>query len=256
VQFESLHVLADVTLAQPPPPPTSTSATPLKTQGPIKYQRRHPRSYTGKKSQGSVNALDLAADSGMLLSEPAADVLETTTPSDNIADTHSADVDMSGVAVEKVTDTSIESFFVASKEYVVSPRPDTVVQEHITDGDASATPSTRGSADITIDSAIQDFTADPMEESDIPKDDSADITRVFDDDLVSEQEKLEQERLRKECADKKKSSDFAQELQAKYDSEIQSATIKYVSTLPLARQRELDAAVPNFAEADWMHIGQ
>jgi hypothetical protein len=53
-----------------------------------------------------------------------------------------------------------------------------------------------------------------------------------------------------------KVKDLAQELQAKYDSEIQSATHKYVSTLNIARQRELDAAVPNFDEADWMHIGQ
>lgn len=163
------------------------------------------------------------------------------------------------VAAEKVTvgvHTSVDTFFVAGKEYVVSPSIDPSVLEHTTDGDTSATPYTRGSADITIDSAIQDLTSDPMEVSDIPKDDSADITRVFDDDLVSEQEKLEQERLLKECADMKKSSDLAQELQAKYDSEFQSATYKYVSTLPLARQIELDAAVPNFDEADWMYIGQ
>ena len=60
----------------------------------------------------------------------------------------------------------------------------------------------------------------------------------------------------KEWEDKKKSTELAKELQAKYDSEFQSATNKYVSTLPLARQRELDAAVPNFDEADWMHIGR
>ena len=28
-----------------------------------------------------------------------------------------------------------------------------------------------------------------------------------------------------------------------------------MSTLPIERQRELDAAIPNFDESDWQHIG-
>ena len=48
---------------------------------------------------------------------------------------------------------------------------------------------------------------------------------------------------------------MAQELQAKYDAEFQNATTRYVSSLPPTRQRELDAAVADFDEADWMQIG-
>jgi hypothetical protein len=79
---------------------------------------------------------------------------------------------------------------------------------------------------------------------------------VCADDLISEEEILEQERLLKEWEDHKKSTDLAKEEQAKYDSEFQSATNKYISNLPLERQRELDSAIPNSDEADWMHIGE
>jgi hypothetical protein len=72
-------------------------------------------------------------------------------------------------------------------------------------------------------------------------------------DLVSDQEKLEQERLLEEYEDKKRSSYLSQELQANYDSEFQSETTRYVSTLPIARQRELDVAVSEFNGAEWMN---
>jgi hypothetical protein len=70
VPFGSLHVLADVTLAQSPPPPAPTTAKSLKPQEPIIYHRRQPRSYIGKKSNVSVDAQNLDANSGVPLSEP------------------------------------------------------------------------------------------------------------------------------------------------------------------------------------------
>jgi hypothetical protein len=51
VPFESLHVLADVTLAQSSPSPVPTTTKSLKPQEPIKYHRRQPKSYIGKKSK-------------------------------------------------------------------------------------------------------------------------------------------------------------------------------------------------------------
>lgn len=177
----------------------------------------------------------------------------------DVGDYLQADEPLIDVATEKVTvgvHTSVDTFFVVGKEYVASPSIDPSVPERTSKEDTYATPYIRGSADTTIDSGVQDLPADPLEELVIPQDASDDITRVCDDDIVSEEEKLEQEKLLKEWADKKKSTDLAKALQAKYDSEFQSATNKYVSTLPLARQRELDAAVPNFDEADWMHIGR
>lgn len=153
VPFESLHVLADVTLAQPPPPPAPTTAKSLKPQEPIIYHRRQPRSYIGKKSKVSVDAQNLAADSGVPLSEPVADVLGNDTPSDDIAGAHSADVDMSGVFAEKIPASateSVETFFVAGKEYVVSSRDDTSVQEHTGDGDMPAGSDIKGSDEVAI----------------------------------------------------------------------------------------------------------
>jgi hypothetical protein len=148
VPFESLHVLADVTLAQPPPPPAPTTAKSLKPQEPINYQRRQPRSYIGKKSKVSVDAQNLATDSGIPLSEPIAAVFGNVTQRDDVTIAHSADADLCGVSVEKVTASatkSVETFFVDGKEYVVSPSNDTFVQEHTGDGDTTAGPYTRGS---------------------------------------------------------------------------------------------------------------
>jgi hypothetical protein len=69
--------------------------------------------------------------------------------------------------------------------------------------------------DVSIETDVQDSTANHMEELSISKVDSVDVSGSFSADLVLEQEKLEQERLLKECEDKKKSLDLAQELQAK-----------------------------------------
>jgi hypothetical protein len=74
--------------------------------------------------------------------------------------------------------------------------------------------------------------------------------------LSQKKKDLSKQEFLKEWEDQKKSTELAKEVHAKYDSEFQYATNKYVSTLPLARQRELDAAIPNFDEADWMHIGR
>jgi hypothetical protein len=161
------------------------------------------------------------------------------------------------VVAAKVTvgvHTSVDTFFVAGKEYVASSSIDPSVPTPTSHEDSDAIPYIRGSADIHIDSCVQELPDDPLEELVISQDPSVDTTRVCDDDLVSEEERLEQERLLKEWEDKKKSTELAKELQAKYDSKFQSAINKYVSTLPLARQRDLDAAIPNFDEADWMHI--
>jgi hypothetical protein len=101
----------------------------------------------------------------MPLCEPVTAVFDNNTSSDEIAGAHSADVDMSGVSAEKVTvgvHTSVDTFFVAGKVYVVSPSNDTSVQEHTTDGDTPAAPYTRGSADITIETDVQDLTTDSM----------------------------------------------------------------------------------------------
>lgn len=53
-----------------------------------------------------------------------------------------------------------------------------------------------------------------------------------------------------------KSANLAEEVQAKFDAELDSETQRYVSTLPIARQRELDAAVLEFDESDWQMIGK
>lgn len=101
--FESLHVLADVTLAQSSLSLVPTTTKSLKPQEPIKYHRRQPRYYIGKKSKVSVEDQNVVADSGMPPCEPVTAVLGSTTPSDDIVEAHSTDVDMSGVSAEWVT---------------------------------------------------------------------------------------------------------------------------------------------------------
>lgn len=49
---------------------------------------------------------------------------------------------------------------------------------------------------------------------------------------------------------------MAEAQQAKFNSAYQSATQRYISTLPIERQKELDAAVQEFDESDWQHIGK
>ena len=148
-----------------------------KQKEPIQFSRRKSRQYLKKDSTESSKV-------------PSVDDVQNIVAGDY----HQADEPLVDVAAEKVTVgvlTSVDTFFVAGKEYVASPSIAPSVPEHTSHEDTYATPYTRGSTDTTIDSGIQDLPADPLEELVIPQDASADITRVCDDDLVSEEEKLE-----------------------------------------------------------------
>ena len=116
-------------------------------------------------------------------------------------------------------------------------------------GDTTTDPHTKGSAYDSLDQGGKDSAVDTMEDGstvgvtspglsagDNAQDESVTLNEeTLGADLVSDQKQFEQERLLKEYEDKKRSSDLAQELQAKYDSEFQNATTRYVSTLPIAR---------------------
>ena len=104
----------------------------------------------------------------------------------------------SDIAAEKTTDgihTSVDTFFVAGKEYMASPRTAPSVPEQVSTEDTTATLHATGSADNLTALDDQDIFADPIEEVVIPDDDSAEVTKECADDLISEKERLEQERL-------------------------------------------------------------
>jgi uncharacterized protein (DUF2384 family) len=237
--LDSLEILAEV--ARQTHSSSLKAAEASQSKPTIHFSRRSRRNYLAKKAAESSKAT-----SGDDI--PMTDQSDTLQQIDLIND----------IAAERTKDggnISVDTFFVAGKEYINSPRPVPFVPAQGSTDHTTDTLHASGSLDNLTTLDDQDISVDPMEEVIIP-DDSAEVNEECTDGLIYEKERLEQERLLKEWEDYKKSSDLAQEEQAKYDFEYQSATQRYVSTLPIERQRELDAAIPNFDESDWQHIGE
>lgn len=60
--------------------------------------------------------------------------------------------------------TSVDSFFVAGKEYMASPSIDSSVPVQVSHEDTPVTLHTSGSADTLLDTDVQDLPVDPLEE--------------------------------------------------------------------------------------------
>lgn len=165
----------------------------------------------------------------------------------------------SAIAADKSTHgahASVDTFFVAGKEYLNSPVHKSSEIKQVSSDDITETLKPQGSVDNILNSDVQELNADPMEDLDVPHDDFAEGVEVGEDEIVTAEERVAQEKLFKEWEDYKRSSDMAEAEQAKFDSEYQSATQRYISSLPIERHKELDAAVQNFDESDWQHIGE
>ena len=163
----------------------------------IHFSRRSSRQYLAKKAAESSKM----SSGNDILMEHVDDTLQEKQPS-------------SAIVADKTTDgvhTSVDTFFVAGKEYLNSPVHAPSVPGHVSTEDIAVTLNASGSADNLTTLDDQDMSADPMEEVVIPDDDSAEVNEECADVLISEKERLEQERLWKEWEDYKKSSDLAKE---------------------------------------------
>ena len=95
-----------------------------------------------------------------------------TDDSDTLQQTEQA----SDIAAERTTDgdhISVDTFFVAGKEYMASPSTAPFVPKQVSTEDTTETLHATGSADNLTTLDDQDISADPMEEVVLPDDDSA-----------------------------------------------------------------------------------
>lgn len=234
--LDSLEILAEAARQTHSSSPKVVEAS--KSKPIISFSRRSGRNYLAKKVAASSK--DSGGNDIPMVDQ--SDILQQT---EHIPD----------IAAESTKDgshISVDTFFVAGKEYTNSPSPAPLVPTQVSTEHTTETLHASGSLTSLDD---QDISADPMEEEIIHDDDPAKVNAECADIPISEKERLDQAKLLQEWEDYKKSSDLAKAEQARYDSEIQSATKRYVSTLPIERQRELDAAIPNFDESDWQNIG-
>lgn len=238
--LDYLEILAEVARQTGISSPKAAEASQSKPI--IHFSRRNRRKYLAKKAAESSKAT-------------SGDDIHMTDQSDIL---QQPDL-IHDIAAERTTNgshVSADTFFVAGKEYTNSPSPAPCVPAQVSTDHTTDTLHASGSLDTLTTLDDQDISADvdPIEEIVIPDVDSPEVNEEDDDIPISEEERLEQERLWKQWEDYNKSSELAKEVQTKYDAEFQSATQRYVSTLPIERQRELDAAVSNFDESDWQHI--
>lgn len=102
------------------------------------------------------------------------------------------------IAAERTTDEghiSVDTFFVVGKEYMASPSPIPFVSAPVSTKDTTETLHATGSVANLTTLDDQDISVDPMAEVIIPDVDSTEVNEEGTDIIISEQERIEQERL-------------------------------------------------------------